>query len=122
MKEKHEKETALKAERDVLAKDAANKQAADVVSFCDGHNQPPVASACCIAVRPVIAHGAASRSAPGLCCSVCNFPKACTPLASAKINALNSFQNDDVADSLTGLPYHVRLSSQPSDQQQLMHE
>lgn len=32
MKERHEKETALKAERDVLAKDAANKQAADQAS------------------------------------------------------------------------------------------
>lgn len=33
MKERHEKETALRAERDVLAKDAADKQAADLVSF-----------------------------------------------------------------------------------------
>lgn len=33
MKERHEKETALKAERDVLAKDAADKQAANLVSF-----------------------------------------------------------------------------------------
>lgn len=32
MKERHEKETALRAERDVLAKDAADKQAADLVS------------------------------------------------------------------------------------------
>ena len=43
MKEKHEQETALKAERDVLAKDAADKEAANMVSLHDAHGQTPVA-------------------------------------------------------------------------------
>lgn len=42
MKEKHAKETALKAEREVLAKDAANKQAADLVNWLVAHYQSPV--------------------------------------------------------------------------------
>ena len=43
MKEKHEQETALKAERDVLAKDAADKEAANMVSLRDARDQTPVA-------------------------------------------------------------------------------
>jgi len=34
MKEKHEKETSLKAERDSMAKDAADREAADQVHSC----------------------------------------------------------------------------------------
>ena len=55
MKERHEKETALKAERNVLAKDAANKQAADLVSYDDIYNQHFVAPY--MTLRPLSAHG-----------------------------------------------------------------
>jgi hypothetical protein len=37
MKEKHEKETSLKAERDSMAKDAADREAADQVHSCHMH-------------------------------------------------------------------------------------
>ena len=98
MKERHEKETALKAERDVLAKDAANKQAADLVRFCDFYDPRPVASACLTAVRLVIAHGAAHQSA----CTRCLMLQ--SMLATA--NALNSFHSAYAAVSFTGLPDH----------------
>lgn len=39
MKEKHEKEAALKVERDVLAKDAADKEAANLVKCLDANDQ-----------------------------------------------------------------------------------
>ncbi len=38
MKEKHEKETSLKAERDSMAKDAAGREAADQVHSCHMHH------------------------------------------------------------------------------------
>ena len=38
MKEKHEKETSLKAERDSMAKDAADREAADQVHSCHMHH------------------------------------------------------------------------------------
>lgn len=38
MKEKHEKETSLKAERDSTAKDAADREAADQVHSCHMHH------------------------------------------------------------------------------------
>lgn len=50
MKEKHEKETALKAERDVLAKDAVDKEAANLVTFLDAYDQKSIA---CSGVEPI---------------------------------------------------------------------
>ena len=99
MKERHEKETTLKAERDVLAKDAANKQAADQASFCDICNQHPVASAYYTAVRHLTARVVqhTSRPAPGLSCKTCDCLKAC--ISSASASALESFKNNDAAGS-----------------------
>lgn len=60
MKEKHEKETALKAERDVLAKDAVDKEAANLVTFLDAHDQTIIAwsgaKPICRAVRDTLSY------------------------------------------------------------------
>lgn len=81
MKERHEKETALRTERDVLAKDAADKQAADLVSVHVCFMFTTNILHATLAVRPLPAVDMVqllSWPAPALSrCKLCNTLSAC---------------------------------------------